>query len=171
MTITLCAGFLIFFFAYLLPKIKTKLRENPDWKNKFRNVLGVILGIGTILLLVVSFTKVVLWDVIVGEKAYDDNGIVIGYHRIVNIIHVKNNSDLPISFCYRKGYCEYDRITDRISATDVEYSTKRSEIIEIPPGEKARKWGTFCDAYLLILTNEEGLYDVAAYNKKLYFGQ
>lgn len=50
-------------------------------KLKNKNIIFTIVGIAVVLFLLVLFGKLVVYDCIIGTKIYDQNNVVIRYHR------------------------------------------------------------------------------------------
>lgn len=110
----------------------------------------------------------VVYDCIIGTKIYDENDIVIRYHRFVNILTVKNNSDYKIYMHYQSGRSRKDANLDKYKY-DIKYY-KKSEDYEIETNDKLIKFtGFFDDGYLFTVFDENGLYNSPPYNKHELF--
>lgn len=134
---------------------------------KNKNV-SIIVGICILIFLAVLFGKFVIVDCILGTKVYDENDIVIKYHRFINVFSVKNNSNSKIYFHYQSGKCRRGADGDKYKKDITNY--KRSEDWEIETGEKFVKWaGMFYDGYIFTVSNDENLYDSSSYNKHIWF--
>jgi hypothetical protein len=137
-------------------------------KFKIKDTISTIVAITVILLLLILFGKLVVYDCIIGTKIYDDNDIVIRYHRYINIFTAKNNSDETIYMHYQHGRCRRDANLDKYKY-DIKYY-KKSEDFEIKSGDKYVKFmGIRDDAYLFTIVNEDDLYDTVSYNKHDWF--
>lgn len=133
-----------------------------------KDILYTALGIIVLGILMIVVVKLVVFDFIIGAKIYDENDIVIRYHRIVNVVTVKNNSSKDITLHYQAGRARVDANGDK-RKKDIKY-TKRSEVYEINKDEKFTKFvGMFYDAYIFVVTNDDGLNDTASYNKLFIF--
>lgn len=82
-------------------------------KLKDKNILYSIVVSAVIIFLVILFGKLVIYDSIIGTKIYDENDIVIRYHRYVNIVTIKNNSDCEIYMHYQHGRSRKDANLDK----------------------------------------------------------
>lgn len=137
-------------------------------KLKDKNILYSIVVSAVIIFLVILFGKLVIYDSIIGTKIYDENDIVIRYHRYVNIVTIKNNSDCEIYMHYQHGRSRKDANLDK-RKFDIRYY-KKSDDFEIKSGEKFIKFmGLFDDAYLFTVADDNGLYDSISYNKHDWF--
>ena len=133
-------------------------------KFKIKDNISTIVGITVILLLLILFGKLVVYDCIIGTKIYDDNDIVIRYHRYINIFTAKNNSDEIIYSFIIFLIINLDKYK-----YDIKYY-KKSEDFEIKSGDKYVKFmGIRDDAYLFTIVNEDDLYDTVSYNKHDWF--
>ena len=103
-------------------------------KLKDKNIIFTIVGIAVVLCLLVLFGKLVVYDCIIGTKIYDDNDVVIRYHRYINIFTAKNNSDETIYMHYQHGRSRRDANLDKYKY-DIKYY-KKSEDFEIKSGDK-----------------------------------
>lgn len=139
--------------------------------NKLKNkdiLFNIIIGYALIIFLVALFGKLVIYDCVIGTKVYDENEIVIRYHRFVNIFTVKNDSDDKIYMHYQSGRCRRDANLDKYEY-DIKYY-KKSEDYEIGTDDKLVKFtGLFDDGYLFTISNKKNLYDSVSYNKNKWF--
>ena len=92
-------------------------------KLKNKNTISTIIGIAAILFLLVLFGKLVVYDCIIGTKIYDENDVVIRYHRYTNIFTAKNNSDEAIYMHYQHGRSRRDANLDKYKY-DIKYYKK-----------------------------------------------
>lgn len=137
-------------------------------KLKNKNIIFTIVGIAVVLFLLVLFGKLVVYDCIIGTKIYDENDIVIRYHRYINIFTAKNNSDETIYMHYQHGRSRRDANLDKYKY-DIKYY-KKSDDFEIESGDKYVKFMGFRDdAYLFTIANDGNLYDSVSYNKHEWF--
>ena len=137
-------------------------------KLKSNNVLFKIIGIAVVIFLLVLFGKLVIYDCIIGTKIYDENDVVIRYHRYINIFTAKNNSDETIYMYYQHGKSRRDANLDKYKY-DIKYY-KKSDDFEIKSGDKYVKFmGFMDDAYLFTIANGRELYDSVSYNKHEWF--
>lgn len=137
-------------------------------KLKSKNIISTIIGIAVIVFLLVLFGKLVVYDCIIGTKIYDENDVVIRYHRYINIFTAKNNSDETIYMHYQHGRSRRDANLDKYKY-DIKYY-KKSEDFEIESGNKYVKFMGFRDdAYLFTIANDSELYDSVSYNKHEWF--
>jgi len=135
---------------------------------KNKNILSTIVSFALVIFLVVLFGKLVVYDCVIGTKVYDENDIVIRYHRFVNIFTVKNNSDDKIYMHYHSGRCRLDANLDK-RKYDIKYY-KKYEDYKIKVDAKFIKFtGLFDDGYLFTVSNEKDLYDSVSYNKHKWF--
>lgn len=135
---------------------------------KKKNILFTIIGSALVIFLVILFGKLVIYDCVIGTKVYDENEIIIRYHRFVNIFTIKNNSDNKIYMHYQSGISRKDANLDKYKY-DIKYY-KKSEDYEIEIDDKFVKFtGFFDDKYLFTISNEKDLYDSASYNKHKWF--
>ena len=133
-----------------------------------KDKLSTVLGFALIILLVVVFVKLVIFDGVIGTKIYNENSIVIRYHRFINVVGVTNNSENTIYMHYQSGKCRRDANNDK-RKYDIEYY-KKSDDYEIKKGEKFTKFTSlFDDGYIFTVVNEKDLYDSVAYNKHKRF--
>ena len=137
-------------------------------KLKSNNVLFKIIGIAVVIFLLVLFGKLVIYDCIIGTKIYDENDVVIRYHRYINIFTAKNNSDETIYMHYQHGKSRRDANLDKYKY-DIKYY-KKSDDFGIKSGDKyVRFMGFMDDAYLFTIANGRELYDSVSYNKHEWF--
>lgn len=135
-----------------------------DKKEFFSTILGVVV----LTLLVFCVIKLVIFDCIIGAKVYDDNDIVIRYHRYINVVLVENNSNTNISFHYQSGKARLDANGDK-RRNDIKY-IKRSGPWIVGAGEKLRKYtGIKYDKHIFVISNEDGFNDIASFNKLEWF--
>lgn len=135
---------------------------------KNKNILSTIINFAVVIFLVILFGKLVVYDCVIGTKVYDENSIVIRYHRFVNIFTIKNNSDDKIYMHYQSGKSRKDANLDKYKY-DIKYY-KKSEDYEIKANDKFVKFtGLFDDGYIFTISNEKDLYDSVSYNKHNWF--
>ena len=138
-----------------------KLKNNLNIKNIFGNILTITI----IVFFVIFIVKLLLFDFIIGTKVYNENNIQIRYHRIINIVTIKNDSNDKIYFHYQSGKCEQNNNFDDKSCGGIKYY-KKSEDYEIKAKEKFVKHvGMLNDAYIFTISNEKDLYESVEYNK------
>lgn len=139
-------------------------------KKKLKEIVLKLIPIACIVLLVVVFVKLVVYDCIIGNKLYDDNNIVVRYHRFVNIVTIDNNTDEMIYMHYQKGYAKKDANGDR-HASNIKYYGGRSDTYEIEPHSKLVEFTSiFDDAYVFTISNEEkDLWESVGFNKLEWF--
>lgn len=89
-------------------------------KLKSNNILFKIIGIAVVIFLLVLFGKLVIYDCIIRTKIYDENDVVIRYHRYINIFTAKNNSDETIYMHYQHGKSRRDANLDKYKY-DIKY--------------------------------------------------
>lgn len=137
-------------------------------KLKNKNIIFTIVGIAVVLFLLVLFGKLVVYDCIIGTKIYDENDIVIRYHRYINIFTAKNNSDETIHMHNQHGRSRRDANLDKYKY-DIKYY-KKSDDCEIKSVDKYVKFMGFRDdAYLFTIADDGNLYDSVSYNKHEWF--
>ena len=137
-------------------------------KSKSKNILFTIFGYAIVIFLVVLFGKLVIYDCVIGTKIYDENDVVIRYHRYINIFTAKNNSDETIYMHYQHGRSRKDANLDKYKY-DIKYY-KKSEDFEIKSGDKYVKFmGFMDDAYIFTIANDYELHDSVSYNKHEWF--
>ena len=130
--------------------------------------ISIIVAILLVIFIIILFGKLVIHDCIFGIKVYDENDILIKYHRFINVFSVKNNSNTKIYFHYQSGTCKRDALGDKYTTEITNY--KKSEEWEIEAGEKFVKWaGMFYDGYVFTVSNDDDLYDSSSYNKHIWF--
>lgn len=129
----------------------------------------IIITIIILIVIIIVFGKFVIHDCILGIKVYNENDIVIKYHRFINVFSVKNNSDSVINFHYQSGTSRGRGTGGTVYTYDIT-NYKRSDTWEIEIGEKFVKWaGMFSDGYIFTVSNDNGLYDSSEYNKHVWF--
>lgn len=137
-------------------------------KLKSQNILSTIICVAVVIFLLVLFGKLVVYDCIIGTKIYDENDVVIRYHRYVNIFTAKNNSDETIYMHYQHGKARRDANLDK-RKYDIKYY-KKSDDFKIESGDKYVKFmGFIDDAYLFTISNDNKLFDSVSYNKHDWF--
>lgn len=135
---------------------------------KNKNIFSIIIAIIILIIIAILFGKLVIHDCIFGTKVYDENDIVIKYHRFINVFSVKNNSNSVIKFHYQSGLCRGTG-SETVYKYDIT-NYKRSDTWKIEIGEKFVKCaGMFYDGYIFTVSNDEGLYDSSSYNKHIWF--
>jgi len=138
------------------------------FKLKNKNILSTLVGFLLVLCFIVFVGKLVVYDCVIGTKVYDENNVVIRYHRFVNIVTVKNNSEDKIYMHYQSGKSRKDANLEKYKY-DIKYY-KKSEDYEIEVGDKFVKFtGFFDDGYLFTISNKKDLYDSISYNKHKWF--
>lgn len=127
---------------------------------KVRSILISIILIFSLILLL----KLVIYDCAIGRKIYDQNNIIIKYHKYINIVSIKNNSDTDIYMHYQYGRCRKDTNFDK-RYFDIRYY-KKSDVFEIKKKKKILKFTSIIDdAYIFTVSNKKKLYDSVGYNK------
>ncbi len=136
---------------------------------KLKDILGYLFVAACMILLVVTGVKLVIYDCIIGNKLYDDNDIVVRYHRFVNIVTIDNDTDEMVYMHYLKGRARKNATGDKY-ASDIEYYGRRSEVYEIEPNSKFAEFTSiFDDAYVFVIYNENDLYEAVGFNKLEWF--
>lgn len=137
--------------------------KNKNWKK----ILGYLFMAACMILLVVTVIKLVIYDCIIGNKLFDDNDVVVRYHRYINIVTIDNNSDEMIYMHYLTGYAKKDANGDRY-ANSVRYTGGRSDVYEIEANTKlVEHTGILGDGFLFVISYEESDWqDVCSFNKR-----
>ncbi len=127
--------------------------------------INLIVGIVVIVLILVLAVKAIVFDCIIGIKIYNENNIVMKYHRFINIVSIKNNSSDVIEFHYQSGHYRGRGSGTTVYKNDIT-DYKRSDSYEINPKEKLTKYTKISyDGYVFTVTNDNGLHDSVKYNK------
>lgn len=135
---------------------------------KDKNKLYTIVGFTVIVLLSVVIGKLVIYDGVIGQKIYDENNIVIRYHRFVNVVGVSNRSDDTIYMHYQSGKCRRDANRNK-RKFDIKYY-ERSVDYEIEKSDKMIIYTSILDdGYIFTVSNGKDIYDSVSYNKHMWF--
>ena len=139
-------------------------------KKNLKKIASKLAPIACIILLIVVFIKLVIYDCIIGNKLYDDNDIVVRYHRFVNIVTIDNDTDEMIYMHYQKGHANKDANGDKY-ASRIKYYGGSSDTYEIEPDSKLIEFTSiFDDAYIFTISDEEkDLWESVGFNKLEWF--
>ena len=137
-----------------------------ETKTKTNKIIEWIIIILAVIVFICWPIKFVVFDSIIGKTIYDENDIIVKFHRIVNRVEIYNNSDEEIYVNYIEGFNTTSGLeeTGQIKSFEREYYLDDAWLVKA--GEEIKEKMSHADGYIFVIYNKnKDMYESVKYIK------